>query len=121
MDQRRYGHGSGAFLMAAATTGLMICATGCTADGPPAGDARPATETIRILHRAAAALVDAGTSRATTSMEMATGGTRVTIRGEGVYDYTKQLGRLKVLLPRTRRAPARTARSPNSSPRAPCS
>jgi hypothetical protein len=30
---------------------------------------------------------------------MATGGTRVTIRGEGVYDYQRRLGRLKVLLP----------------------
>jgi hypothetical protein len=32
-------------------------------------------------------------------MEMATGGTRVTIRGEGVYDFRRQLGELKVLLP----------------------
>lgn len=32
-------------------------------------------------------------------MQMATGGTRVTIRGEGVYDFRKQRGRLKVLLP----------------------
>ncbi len=32
-------------------------------------------------------------------MEMATGGTRVTIRGEGVYDFRRNLGRLKVLLP----------------------
>lgn len=32
-------------------------------------------------------------------MEMATGGTRVTIRGQGVYDFRKQTGRLKVLLP----------------------
>ncbi|CAM5627490.1 Lipoprotein OS=Streptomyces alboniger OX=132473 GN=CP975_16535 PE=4 SV=1 [Streptomyces alboniger] len=32
-------------------------------------------------------------------MEMANGGTRVAIRGEGVYDYRRQLGRLKVLLP----------------------
>ena len=55
-------------------------------------------------------LVDAGTSKARTSMEMATGGTRVTIRGKGVYDYRRRLGRLKVLLPqdpgRRRRAPA---------------
>ncbi len=32
-------------------------------------------------------------------MEMATGGTRVTIRGEGVYDFRRRLGRLKVQLP----------------------
>jgi hypothetical protein len=32
-------------------------------------------------------------------MEMASGGTRVTIRGEGVYDFRERLGRLKVRLP----------------------
>jgi hypothetical protein len=54
---------------------------------------------VEMLHRAAEALVSAGSSKARTSMEMATGGTRVTIRGEGVYDYRRQLGRLKVVLP----------------------
>jgi hypothetical protein len=39
-------------------------------------------------------------------MEMAAGGTRVTIRGAGVYDYSKRMGRLKVLLPQD---PAGTA------------
>ncbi|GGK91442.1 hypothetical protein GCM10010094_60470 [Streptomyces flaveus] len=39
-------------------------------------------------------------------MEMATGGTRVTIRGKGVYDYRRQVGRLKVRLPQD---PAGTA------------
>ncbi|CAM5730809.1 hypothetical protein SHIRM173S_10934 [Streptomyces hirsutus] len=52
-----------------------------------------------VVREAADALVDAGSSKARTSMEMATGGTRVTIRGEGVYDYRKRIGRLKVLLP----------------------
>ncbi|GAA3863430.1 lipoprotein [Streptomyces lacrimifluminis] len=86
--------------MAAATTGLLICATGCTRGGEATTtDARPPGDPVRVLHRAATALVDAGTSRTTTFMEMATGGTRVTIRGEGVYDYTKRLGRLTVLLP----------------------
>lgn len=86
--------------MAATTTGLLIWTTGCTAGGGAATeDARPPGDAVRVLHRAAAALVDAGTSKATTSMEMATGGTRVTIRGEGVYDYGRQLGRLRVLLP----------------------
>jgi hypothetical protein len=100
MDRRRHWRASGAVVTAAVTTGLLICATGCTGSGEAAtGDARPATDAVRVLHGAAATLVDAGTSRTTTSMEMATGGTRVTIRGEGVYDYGKQLGRLKVLLP----------------------
>ncbi|MET7927176.1 hypothetical protein ABZT43_24875, partial [Streptomyces sp. NPDC005349] len=35
-------------------------------------------------------------SKARTSMEMASGGTRVTIRGEGVYDYRARVGRLPV-------------------------
>jgi hypothetical protein len=46
-----------------------------------------------------AVLERAGSAKASTSMEMATGGTRVTIRGQGVYDFRKQTGRLKVLLP----------------------
>jgi hypothetical protein len=100
MERRRHGRGGGAVVTAAVATGLLICATGCTRAGEAAtADARPAGDTVRVLHRAAAALVAAGTSRTTTSMEMATGGTRVTIRGEGVYDYGKQLGRLRVLLP----------------------
>jgi hypothetical protein len=54
---------------------------------------------VRTLRAAADRLVAAGTSKARTSMEMATGGTRVTIRGFGVYDYRRQLGRLTVVLP----------------------
>ncbi|WP_105974064.1 hypothetical protein [Streptomyces geranii] len=105
MDRRRHWRAGGAVGRAAVTTGLLICATGCTGGGeaalgdPATADARPRTDAVRVLHRAAGTLVDAGTSRTTTSMEMATGGTRVTIRGEGVYDYGKQLGRLTVMLP----------------------
>ena len=77
----------------------MVCATGCAGGGGDAEDARAGAAPVDALHRAADALVSAGSSKARTSMEMATGGTRVTIRGEGVYDYTKQLGRMKVLLP----------------------
>ncbi|MFB9464863.1 hypothetical protein [Streptomyces cinereospinus] len=92
-------HGRTGTTVAAAGLTACVClvATGCTG-GAAAEDARPA-DPVRTLHRAADALVDAGTSKARTSMEMATGGTRVTIRGEGVYDYTRRRGRLKVLLP----------------------
>ncbi|MET7702815.1 hypothetical protein [Streptomyces sp. NPDC005485] len=83
----------------AAAAGLMICATGCAGGGDGGEDARAAAAPVDALHRAADTLVRAGSSKARTSMEMATGGTRVTIRGAGVYDYTKQLGRMKVLLP----------------------
>ena len=34
----------------------------------------------------------AGSAEVRTSMEMATGGTRVTISGAGAYDFAQQLG-----------------------------
>lgn len=84
----------------ALAAGIAVClgAVGCS--GPRAGteDSR-AADAVPLLHRAADTLVAAGTSRATTSMEMAAGGTRVTIRGQGVYDFRGRLGRLTVHLP----------------------
>ncbi|MEV5335733.1 hypothetical protein [Streptomyces werraensis] len=85
-----------------AVAGVVCClglgAAGCArsdavAQGPPAGDP------VQVLRTAADALVKAGSSQTRTSLEMATGGTRVTIRGEGVYDYRKRLGRIEVRLP----------------------
>ncbi|MER6127245.1 hypothetical protein ABT173_32610 [Streptomyces sp. NPDC001795] len=86
-----------------ATMGLLVggsSVSGCAGGGAAAEDARSGTGAVEALHRAAAALERAGSSKARTSMEMATGGTRVTIRGEGVYDYRDRLGRLRVTLPR---------------------
>ncbi len=84
---------------AAAAAGLVVvCGAGCM-PLTSAEDARAAADPVELLHRASGALVRAGTSKARTSMEMATGGTRVTIRGEGVYDYAERLGRLRVRLP----------------------
>ncbi|MBG0854237.1 hypothetical protein I2W78_20960 [Streptomyces spinoverrucosus] len=94
----QHGRTGGSVTAAGLTACVCLLASGCAGSGAAAEDARPA-DPVRTLHRAADALVDAGTSKARTSMEMATGGTRVTIRGEGVYDYTRQRGRLKVLLP----------------------
>ncbi|WP_145868493.1 hypothetical protein [Streptomyces capillispiralis] len=92
-----------------AAVGVVGClgagAAGCARGEAVTGGA-PAGDPVRLLHRAADALVAAGSSRARTSLEMATGGTRVTIRGEGVYDYRERLGRLEVLLPQD---PAGTA------------
>lgn len=87
---------------ALATAVLLVCGTlltGCSGSGAAAEDGRSGTNGAEVLRRAAVTLVRAGSSRARTSMEMATGGTRVTIRGEGVYDYRNRLGRLKVTLP----------------------
>lgn len=96
MVTRRHSR-TGAALVAA---GLIVGATGVTgcSVGGPFDDSLP-SDPVALLHRAAPTLVRAGSSKARTEMEMATGGTRVTIHGEGVYDYGRQLGRLKVLLP----------------------
>lgn len=81
----------------------VVCCLGLGAVGCARSDAvtrgAPAGDPVEVLREAAEALVKAGSSKARTSLEMATGGTRVTIRGQGVYDYRRRLGRLKVLLP----------------------
>ncbi|MGP4046292.1 hypothetical protein [Streptomyces sp. 2A115] len=96
--QRRRRDGAVA-LAAAAAAGLMVCVTGCSGSGVAAEDARAAADPVEVLHKAPGKLVRAGSSKARTSMEMATGGTRVTIRGKGAYNYEDQVGRLEVLLP----------------------
>ncbi|WP_172386854.1 hypothetical protein [Streptomyces sp. MNP-20] len=78
----------------AAAVGLMTLATGCSGGGAAASD-DPAKE----VRDAADALVRAGSSRARTTMEMASGGTRVTVRGQGTYDYRRRQGRFEVVLP----------------------
>jgi hypothetical protein len=97
MTERQQRQAGGSVVVAAVLI-ACACATSCSGGGATLDDAR-AADAVGTLRRAADALVDAGSSKASTSMEMATGGTRVTIRGEGVYDYRERLGRLKVLLP----------------------
>lgn len=99
MVERQHRGGSGAVALAATVAGLMVCATGCSGSGAAAENTHTATTPVEVLRQASKNLVQAGSSKAHTSMEMATGGTRVTIRGEGVYDYERQVGRLKVRLP----------------------
>ncbi|WP_329265397.1 hypothetical protein [Streptomyces pseudovenezuelae] len=89
---------AGGSVFVAAVLMACACASGCAGSGAALDDSR-AADPAGTLRRAADTLVDAGSSKARTSMEMATGGTRVTIRGEGVYDYRGRLGRLKVMLP----------------------
>ncbi|MFJ8137268.1 hypothetical protein [Streptomyces sp. NPDC096013] len=79
--------------------GVCVGAGGCSADGVASADARGAGDPVAVVRRAADSLTAAGSSQARTSMQMATGGTRVTIRGEGVYDFRRRLGRLTVQLP----------------------
>ncbi|GGQ63723.1 hypothetical protein [Streptomyces asoensis] len=97
MAERRRGL-VGAAVLSGFVAGVCAGAAGCSGGGAVAEDGR-AADPVETLHRAADTLVEAGTSKARTSMEMATGGTRVTIRGQGAYDYRRQLGELRVQLP----------------------
>ncbi|MFD5101233.1 hypothetical protein [Streptomyces albidochromogenes] len=94
VQQHRVKGGATAVAVAA---GLIACA-GCSGGGAVAEDQRGG-DPLAAVRGAADGLVAAGSSEARTSMVMATGGTRVTIRGEGAYDFKKRMGQLKVLLP----------------------
>ncbi|MEU6283195.1 hypothetical protein [Streptomyces sp. NPDC047028] len=99
MERRQHTRAGRTVVAMGIVFGLGVCATGCAGRGAAAEDAGGAADPVGALHRAAGALREAGTSKASTAMEMATGGTRVTIRGRGVYDYRRRLGRLTVVLP----------------------
>ncbi|MFP1626177.1 hypothetical protein ACLB9X_13605 [Streptomyces sp. 5K101] len=92
-QHRRRG---GALAVAATVVGVMA-ATGCSGAGAAEDTKGPGS--VEEIRRASDVLARAKSSRARTSMEMATGGTRVTIRGEGSYDFARRIGRLTVVLP----------------------
>ncbi|WP_415949899.1 hypothetical protein [Streptomyces sp. KLOTTS4A1] len=77
---------------------LVLATMGCSPAGGAAAD-DAGGDPHDILRQAADELVEARTARARTSMEMASGGTRVTIRGSGTYDFVRRVGRLEVQLP----------------------
>lgn len=115
--QQHRRHGAG---VAAGVLCVCLAGSGCAQTGVAAEDAH-GEGAVQIVRGAADTLAGTRSSKTRTSMEMATGGTRVTIRGEGVYDFRRQVGRLKVLLPQDPRAPPRTGRSRSSSRPGPCS
>ncbi|MDJ0345111.1 hypothetical protein QMK19_31330 [Streptomyces sp. H10-C2] len=86
---------------AAAAAGFVCGVTvlaGCAGNGAAAdGLGADSGDSVR---RAADVLVRAGSSKVTTSMEMASGGTRVMITGSGGFDYGKGRGELRITLPR---------------------
>ncbi|MFD8233588.1 hypothetical protein ACFV20_17135 [Streptomyces sp. NPDC059696] len=96
--ERRHRRTRAAVVAAVVLAGAGPACAGCSGGDAVAGDSRGG-EAVTVLRQAAGRLVDAGSSKARTSMEMAAGGTRVTIRGAGAYDYRERMGRLKVLLP----------------------
>ncbi|MFB7090737.1 hypothetical protein [Streptomyces sp. NPDC056296] len=96
--ERRSRRVGGGLVLAGGVVCVCLAGSGCSGQGAAvqgAGGGDP----VAVLHRAADRLVAAGSAKARTAMEMASGGTRVTIRGEGVYDFEGRLGRLEVRLP----------------------
>ncbi len=94
-------------MCALAVAGVMAMGSGCSgARGDGAAGERavvrdgPAGTPAAVVRRAAEELAGAGSAETRTSMETAAGGTRVTIRGQGAYDFRRQLGRIKVVLPK---------------------
>jgi hypothetical protein len=86
---------------AAAWAGLLLALaalSGCSGTGAAAE--RDAREAVR---RAADLLVESGSSRAHTAMQMASGGTRITLHGQGGFDYGAGTGELRLTLPEGRR------------------
>ncbi|MGJ5754885.1 hypothetical protein FB563_3091 [Streptomyces puniciscabiei] len=99
MDRRQHRNAGRTVVAVGLMLGLGAGATGCSGFGAAAEDVKGGGDPVAVLRRAADTLRGTGSSKATTSMEMATGGTRVTIRGQGVYDFRHRLGRLTVVLP----------------------
>ncbi|MFJ3701681.1 MULTISPECIES: hypothetical protein [Streptomyces] len=110
MVVRQHRCGGGALaLCALAVAGVMTVGSGCSDPGGDGGDGAgrravalddPAGTPVAVVRRAAEELAGAGSAETRTSMETAAGGTRVTIRGEGAYDFRRQLGRIRVVLPK---------------------
>ncbi|MFD3513652.1 hypothetical protein [Streptomyces sp. NPDC058657] len=82
-----------------AVAGLVGTTAGCGGGGAVADD-RPGADPAELVRRAADTVVRAGSAGSVrTGMEMAAGGTRVTIHGEGTYDFRGSTGQLRLLLP----------------------
>lgn len=86
---------AGLLAIVAATS---VAATACTGQGAEEGDKSFVDATSQV-HAVADVLARSGSSHARTAMEMASGGTRLTIRGTGSFDYRRQVGELTVTLP----------------------
>ncbi|MFI8344515.1 hypothetical protein ACIF8W_31225 [Streptomyces sp. NPDC085639] len=96
-QHRRRRGPAGEAVLAAGVALAVTAMSGCAGDGND--DRPPAADAAAVVRGAADALVRTGSARARTAMEMATGGTRVTIRGEGGVDFKNRMGQLLVMLP----------------------
>ncbi|WP_328720806.1 hypothetical protein OHT52_15965 [Streptomyces sp. NBC_00247] len=102
MVVRQHGcEGAALAVRALAAAAVLAVLAGCSGGGSGAVAGAPAEEPPGlVLDRAADVLAESGGAETNTSMETSAGGTRVTIRGQGAYDFRKQLGRIKVVLPK---------------------
>ncbi|MFI5671588.1 hypothetical protein [Streptomyces sp. NPDC051704] len=94
--RRRRGR-AGEAVLALGMAVTLAAMSGC--GGVDRADARPADDPAATVRGAADRLAKTGSAQARTAMEMATGGTRVTIRGEGGVDFKNRMGQLLVMLP----------------------
>ncbi|MET9961112.1 hypothetical protein ABZ128_19005 [Streptomyces sp. NPDC006326] len=94
--RRRRGR-AGEAVLAVGVAAAVAVMSGC--GGPASGDDRPPADPAETVRAAADLLAKAGSAQARTAMEMASGGTRVTIRGEGGVDFKNRMGQLLVMLP----------------------
>ncbi|MEU9164890.1 hypothetical protein AB0D29_32020 [Streptomyces sp. NPDC048424] len=99
VHQHRRRPGRAGEAVRAAGIALAVTAMSGCAGGGAGGDERPPVDAAAVVRGAADALTKTGSARARTAMEMATGGTRVTIRGEGGVDFKNRMGQLLVMLP----------------------
>ncbi|MFG2880490.1 hypothetical protein ACGFYU_36670 [Streptomyces sp. NPDC048337] len=98
VHQHRRRRGRAGEVMLAAGVTLAVAVTGGCA-GADGSEGKPPADPAAVVRGAADALAKTGSARARTAMEMATGGTRVTIRGEGGVDFKNRMGQLLVMLP----------------------
>ncbi|MEV6109070.1 hypothetical protein AB0M28_30855 [Streptomyces sp. NPDC051940] len=92
---------------------LAFGTTGCTGS-PAEATEHPGGDPVAAVRGAADALSRTGSSRARTAMEMTSGGTRVTVRGTGGFDYTQGVGRLDVVLPQAKGDPITELQAPGA-------
>ncbi|MFB7213971.1 hypothetical protein [Streptomyces sp. NPDC056255] len=102
-DERGGADSLDAVHRAAAVLAGTVSGTGTAAVASPVSSASPGSSAAPASGSSAApasgSSAVAGTAEVLTSMETAAGGTRVTIRGRGTYDFRNLTGRLTVVLP----------------------
>ncbi len=91
-------------LLGALAAAALSATAGCSESGA-AADGHPGGDPLSAVQRTADALAGAGSSRARTEMEMTSGGTRVTVSGDGAFDYAERRGLLRVVPPQAEGEP----------------